>query len=77
MHPEDIKAQLRKKFGSVFAFEDKHRLPRKSVSDFLRGRSNKNVSDVIRQVLDGATMADKSDGSAAEADSHRLNSPVA
>ena len=45
MHPEDIKAALRKRFGSVFAFEDAHDLPRKSVSDFLRGRANQRVKE--------------------------------
>lgn len=70
MHPEDVKAELRKRFGTVFDFEDKAGLPRKSVSDFLRGRPNRRVSDAIVAAL--ATLADKSDGSAAERDSHRL-----
>lgn len=59
MHPEDIKAELRKRFGSVFAFEDAHDLPRKSVSDFLRGRANQRVKDTIAAII--PPKADKSD----------------
>ena len=51
MHPEDIKAALRKRFGSVSAFEDAHDLPRKSVSDVLRGRPNQRVKDTISKVI--------------------------
>ena len=62
MHPEDIKAALRKRFGSVFAFEDAHDLPRKSVSDFLRGRANQRVKDAIAKAL-SPEQSEKSDSS--------------
>jgi hypothetical protein len=74
MHPEDVKAQLRKQFGSVFQFEDAFRLPRKSVSDFLRGRANKRVGDAIQRALENDSVgssADLSDSSAGFADAHR------
>lgn len=72
MHPEDIKAALRKKFGSVFAFEDAHELPRKSVSDFLRGRPNQRVKDAIAKVL-SPDQSELSDDSEEFADAHCLS----
>lgn len=72
MHPEDIKAALRKRYGSVFAFEDEHRLPRKSVSDFLRGRANQRVKDAISKAL-SPEQADLSDVSVTNTHTHRLN----
>lgn len=76
-HPEDIKAALRKQCGSVFAFEDAHGLPRKSVSDFLRGRPNQRVSNIIDSVLtpDKADLppADLSDDSGQQSGLHRLS----
>jgi lambda repressor-like predicted transcriptional regulator len=38
-HREDIKAVLRKRYGSVHAFELRKGLPKDSVSDVLRGRT--------------------------------------
>ncbi len=52
MHREDVKAALRKSFGSIFAFERANALPRKSVSDVLRGRPNQRVTSAIEQALD-------------------------
>lgn len=72
MHPEDIKAALRKRYGSVFAFEDANELPRKSVSDFLRGRSNRRVKNAITKTL-SPDQADLSDCSNTQAAAHRLN----
>ncbi len=51
MHREDVKAALRKTYGSIFAFERQHDLPRKSVSDVLRGRPNSRVTLMIEKVL--------------------------
>jgi hypothetical protein len=64
MHPEDIKAALRKQFGSVFAFEDAKSLPRKSVSDWLRGRQSQRVKDAIEGTL-SPSQSDKADDSGA------------
>ena len=72
LHPEDIKATLRKQFGSVFAFEDARGLPRKSVSDFLRGRPNQRVASEIAKVLPHG-QADLSDDSRMRVGAHRLN----
>ena len=51
MHREDVKAVLRKGFGSIFAFERAYDLPRKSVSDVLRGRPNERVTGIIEKAL--------------------------
>jgi lambda repressor-like predicted transcriptional regulator len=51
MHKEDVKAVLRKKFGSVAAFERAHGLATQSVSEVLRGRSSKRTIDAIERVL--------------------------
>ena len=53
MHREDMKAALRKNFGSIFAFERAYDLPRKSVSDVLRGRPNQRVTGMIERALAG------------------------
>jgi lambda repressor-like predicted transcriptional regulator len=39
MHREDIKAALRKKFGTLLAFERGAGLPKGCVKDVLRGRA--------------------------------------
>lgn len=51
IHREDIKAAIRKRFGSVAAFEREQALPTKSVNEVLRGRSNRRVSDAINEIL--------------------------
>lgn len=56
MHREDVKAALRKTYGSIFAFERLHDLPRKSVSDVLRGRPNRRVTSAIEKGLAGASQ---------------------
>lgn len=50
-HPEDIKAAIRKRYGSVRAFIAAHDLPTTGVSDIFRGRTSKRVTDAIEQVL--------------------------
>lgn len=39
MHPENIKAEIRKKYKSLSAFERQLGLPRGSARDVLRGKS--------------------------------------
>ena len=51
MHPEDIKAAIRKRHGSVNAFVSAMNLPTTGVSDFFRGRPSKRVADAIEQLL--------------------------
>jgi len=51
MHPEDVKAAIRKRFASVSAFERQYDLPPKSVTDLLRGRASERVSNAINSVI--------------------------
>lgn len=51
-HPEDIKADLRKRFRSIAAFERAYGLPERSVKDVLRGRSRPKVALAIADALD-------------------------
>lgn len=84
-HPEEVKAALRIRFGSVFAFEDAMALPRKSVSDTLRGRPNARVVKAIEDAL-ATNPSENSDPTSAQSDNsdttrvdpaaHRLNTGV-
>jgi len=51
LHKEDIKAGLRKKFGSLAAFEREFELPEESVSDVLRGKSVQRTAEAMAQAL--------------------------
>lgn len=50
-HKEDIKGALRKRYGTLIAFEQAHALPHQSVKDVLRGRASAPVERVISDVL--------------------------
>jgi lambda repressor-like predicted transcriptional regulator len=50
-HPEEIKAALRIKHGSLYKFEKKADLPRKSVADVLRGRAVAKTAEAIAKDL--------------------------
>jgi lambda repressor-like predicted transcriptional regulator len=52
LHNEDIKARIRKEFGSVKAFEAAHGLPRGSVTEVFRDRRWAKVEKVILKFLD-------------------------
>jgi hypothetical protein len=51
MHPEDVKAALRKRFGTVARFIEERQLPATGVSDLLRGRTSQRVRDAVEEVL--------------------------
>nr|WP_299914040.1 hypothetical protein [Sphingomonas bacterium] len=51
MHKEDVKAVLRKKFGSLAAFERAESLAAQSVSEIFRGRPSRRTRDAIEKVL--------------------------
>lgn len=55
LHVEEVKARIRIAFGTLFAFEDHHGLPRKSVSDVLRGKSNARAVGLIEDFLANTT----------------------
>jgi lambda repressor-like predicted transcriptional regulator len=43
LHPEEVKARLRMKHGSMTAFENANGLSRGAVCDALRGKSNRTL----------------------------------
>ncbi len=51
MHKEDIKAGLRKQFGSLLAFEVEYGLPHESASQHLRGKSSFRVASAMADAL--------------------------
>lgn len=50
-HPEDVKAAIRKKFGTVAEFQRAHSFPSTGVNDVLRGRKSQQISDAIERLL--------------------------
>jgi lambda repressor-like predicted transcriptional regulator len=50
-HPEDIKAEIRKRYRSVAAFERRFQLPERSVKDVLRGKSRPRIALTISKEL--------------------------
>lgn len=73
MHPEDVKASLRKKYGTVARFIEAHDLPATGVSDVLRGRPSKRVCDAIEEVLQEQAKSIKLDSSANSKPPHGKN----
>lgn len=84
MHPEDIKAQLKKEYGTVRAFERRQGLPDSAVRDLLRGHTSRRTAVALAIALEkpitvlfpdraDLTRDDKSQ----KRDSHRLNGEAA
>lgn len=77
MHPEDVKAGIRKRYGSVAEFERAKGLPPKSVTEIFRGRAWKRVSDAVEAALQEDVpprpLSECSDSSSRFADAHRLS----
>lgn len=85
LHREDIKAELRKRFGSVAAFEARNGLSRDAVSDLLRGRSSMPTAEAVAGALGievaklrnidiaGPDSSGKPDDNPDAPDGHRLN----
>ncbi len=51
MHRETLKAELRIRYGSLRAFEEKRNLTPDSVRDVLRGRASRHAEAAIAQEL--------------------------
>ena len=51
VHKEDIKAEIRKRFGSLAAFEASRGLPSQSARDVLRGRAVAQTAHAIADEL--------------------------
>ena len=73
MHPEDVKAAIRKQFGTVARFIEEKDLPVTGVSDLFRGRTSRRVREAIEDVLT-AQGSTKLDSSAKPSRAHRKNS---
>lgn len=77
MHREDVVATIRKRHGSVAAFERCKGFFPKSVNEVLRGRANAKVRDAIEEILAEAStqgsFPEGSGNSAAPGRTHRLN----
>ena len=73
LHREDVKAAIRKRFGSVAAFERAYKLPEKSVTDVLRGQKSARVEAAVLEVIEGGSQSEGSEHSSDPADAHRLN----
>lgn len=80
-HPEDVKGAIRKRYGSVAAFERHHNLPALSVRDILRGKKRGRIARVVAHDL-GIPLTDLDifqgwshdwDNSPARKSTHRLN----
>lgn len=67
LHPEDVKANLRKRWGTVARFEQERGLPEKSVNDVLRGRKSARVSNAIEAALTEAPLKSSHEDTAAPA----------
>jgi len=83
LHPEDVKAAIRKRFGSLKNFEFVHGLAQQGVADLLRGRTSARTASVVDAVLtiENASVVSvkskKKDYSQKKAPSHRLNDKAA
>lgn len=51
MHPEDLKAAIRKRHGSVKQFSKFAGISVWAVRDFLRGRTNKKAQKAVESLL--------------------------
>lgn len=50
IHREDVKAILRKRYGSAEAFQEEKGLTGQQVRDFLRGRSSKALAAIAEEL---------------------------
>ena len=80
LHREDIKALLRKRYGTLGRFADQHGLKAQAVADYLRGRPVRHVHDAITAELVAAnhtferSESIKLDHNEETSDAHRQNS---
>ena len=71
IHPEDIKASIRKQFGTVRNFELAYDLPNGSVHEVLRRRRWARIERAIESVI-SVSPSEKTDSRQA-AGTHRLS----
>lgn len=70
MHPEDVKAAIRKKFGTIGEFHRVYDLPATGLQDVLRGRQSQRIIDAVDEVLAEARESKKLDSSAESVAQH-------
>lgn len=51
LHHQDVRAAIKKRYGTILAFQKAHNLPATGVHDVLRGGTSKRVEDAIESVL--------------------------
>jgi|GEM_PF-1145084 len=81
IHPEDIKAAIRKRFGSLAAFERTRGLAKRSVTDVLMGKTARPTAEIVAAELGhtvetlfpGVYESAVADGNNTHAPAHRLN----
>ena len=75
LHPEDVRAALRKRHGTVAAFAIARDLKPQALADWLRGRTNATVNDVVAAELgiEDLRLTMNMDDSAAGSPAHRQN----
>lgn len=71
MHPEDVKAAIRKKFRTIGEFHRVYDLPTTGLHDVLRGRASARVQAAMDEVL--AEQESKMVDSTAELTAQHLN----
>lgn len=76
MHREDIKAAIRKRFGSVSRFIKEHDLPETGVSDLFRGRTSRRVREAVEGVLQQEAESIDLDSSRNRRRAHRQSGGV-
>ena len=75
MHPEDVKAAIRKRFGTIGNFIKDKELPPTGVADLFRGRSSRRVRDAVEELLQDQERSNSIDleDSEPETVTHRLS----
>lgn len=81
MHPEDIKAAIRKRHGTMAEFERARGLAKRSVTDVLRGKPSRptakaiaaEVGHKLEDLFPGNPQSAFADNSSETSDAHRQN----
>lgn len=73
MHPEDIKAALRKQYGTLRRFEEAHGLSRGAAHEVLRKRRWAKVERAIEGVIFGPSAQSEKADSKAKRRTHGLS----
>lgn len=60
IHHQDVRAAVRKRYGSIVAFEQSKGLPKGSVHDLLRGRGGARAKAEIERLLTEQSAAHSS-----------------